>query len=170
MLGCSVADGFPFDLPAWLRSSVEGCFGVRELLTELHELGAIHQFLGPWEHLGLFFFRMMLNEILEHLGIGRKFIGVRIRLLDLWEHQVDHVMLLQRFEVELLVIFLFAGLTEGRVEDVLFDLRMDLVWTFSSCSIVLSVLCRFRPSASSSFESNSRMVLWSCLSRAMASC
>lgn len=57
----SVADGFPFDLTACLRSSVEGCFGVRELLAELHELGAIHQLPGAREHLRLFFFRVEIR-------------------------------------------------------------------------------------------------------------
>ena len=96
-----------------------------------------------------------VDQILEHLGLGLELIGVRVRLLDLWEHQGDDVMLLQRFEEEVLILVLFGGLAERGVEDILFDLGMDLQLVLDRLERALPL----PPSASSSFESNSRTVL-----------
>src|SRR6266542_2695729 len=93
--------------------------GLGQLFSQPDQLLPVHELSRTWKHLRLFLLRMMLDQILQHFGLGREFVGGHRRSLELRQHGVDDVMLLDGLEVELLVVLLLGGVPEGGVEDLL---------------------------------------------------
>ncbi|MNC95362.1 hypothetical protein D3C83_124610 [compost metagenome] len=67
----------------------------------------------------------MFDELLEHFGLGLQLLGAG-SVVHFRQDEVDDVMLFERFEVHLLVVFLPRGVAECRIENLFFDLRVDL--------------------------------------------
>src|SRR6266542_3279406 len=87
--------------------------GLGQLFSQPDQLLPVHELSRTWKHLRLFLLRMMLDQILQHFGLGREFVGGHRRSLELRQHGVDDVLLL-------------GGVPEGGVEDLLLDRRVDL--------------------------------------------
>src|SRR3954469_9052005 len=107
-------------------SGAQLLFSLGHALAQFPQLGAAENLAPLGEHLLLFFVGVMLDQILEGLGLGGELLESHPILLHFRENELDHVVLFLGLEVHL-QIFLRAGrITEGGIENLLLDHGVDL--------------------------------------------
>jgi 8-oxo-dGTP pyrophosphatase MutT (NUDIX family) len=93
------------------------------LRAELVDLVLVQHLARLLEHLLLLLLDVVLDVLLEHLELGRPLLGVDRHRLQLLQQHLDDVVLLEAFEHDLARL---GRLLDGRVEDGLLDLRVDV--------------------------------------------